>query len=254
VLAPAGASFWPQAGGNPSGNGSAALQCPCLLQPGGIVSTGTAPDDSPKRAHDATTSPSGPPTWLILVGDPGQGIYNSGTLFNVAAATEQDRLNGISNLAYPPQRVSSVQEFATQLTSNGPLTGGVVYFGHGGAEQFADGTFGGSQLSPGEQAGVNTNITSQNVGLLSGAQLGPSATIWLHSCHAGFGNRGYPSIAQLIANQLQHAVYAAPGGTFFATNPGATTITPLNLNQGKPLYLIPYTPDRFYLFTPGTSH
>jgi hypothetical protein len=30
-----GASYWPAAGGNPSGNGTAVLQCPCLLQTAG---------------------------------------------------------------------------------------------------------------------------------------------------------------------------------------------------------------------------
>ena len=75
-----------------------------------------------------------------------------------------------NNLVGAPNRVSSVQDFAAQLVSNGPITGGVVYFGHGGADPNPDGTAG-SGLSPGEGVGANTNITSANVNLLSNSQL-----------------------------------------------------------------------------------
>ena len=74
-----GASFWPQVGGNPSGMGTAILQCPCLLQ------SATATGTNVTTAGTQTTS-------LIVAGDPGLNLgsghnHNVGGLFNLAAET-----------------------------------------------------------------------------------------------------------------------------------------------------------------------
>ena len=116
--------------------------------------------------------------------------------------------------------MSSIQDVETQLTGNGPITGGVIYFGHGmGVGPYPDGTYE-SALAPGEQAGRDTNVASYNVNLLKDTNLDPAATITLHACYAGFGSGRY-SIAQLIANQLHRRVYAPTAGTFFSVDPNS---------------------------------
>jgi hypothetical protein len=266
-LAPDYGTFWPQAGGNPSGNGTAFVQCSCLLQSAASVAPDfRAADDSGVRAK-LKPADSGPPfaTYVILDGEPGLNNgpghdYNQGALFYLAAGTEQDRLNGLGNLASSPQLVASVQDIATQLISNGPITGGVVYYGHGRAEQFPDGSYGGSQLSPGQNAGPDTNVTSLNVKLLSNAKLGTGAQIFLHACMTGYGNRGFPSIAQLIANQLQRFVWAPYAGTFFSLIPNpAPTISGRNAPKipnpaYKPIYLVPDNAKPIGKFLPSLNH
>lgn len=241
-------SFWPQPGGNPSGNGTAFVQCPCLMQSTGSATQMLTDATTGAAVNHATLRPadSGAPlkTYVILSGDPGLSVpghtsHNVGNLFDLAAATQQDALNALGNLAGPPIRVSSAQDVATQLTGNGPITGGVIYFGHGGAVPYGDGSFT-SGLAPGEQAGAGTNITVDNVNLLSNAQLDTGATITLNACQAGFGSRHY-SIAQLIANRLQRRVYAPVAGMFFSVDPnsrasGATA--PKNLPNQKPIYML----------------
>lgn len=245
---PDGADFWAEGGGNPSGNETAFAQCPCLLQSAGAAPV--SPDvrgAGPVAANRTAPLPrlSGAPlkTYVILEGDPGLNLpghvpHNVGDLFNLAAGTQQDALNAQGNLAASPQRVSSVQDFAAQLTGNGLITGGVIYFGHGMGVDYGDGTQG-SALAPGEQAGPDTNVTANNVNKLSNQQLDTGATITLHACFAGFGSGRY-SIAQLIANQLQRRVYAPTAGTFFSVDPNSTasgaTAPPLPDQVTKPIY------------------
>jgi hypothetical protein len=244
-VAPDSGSFWPEAGGNPSGNEAAVAQCPCLLQSAAAAtatpSFDTAISEPAKRAD--LPPPAGPPspkTYVILEGDPGLNFgygrnHNVGGLFDLAAGTQQDALNAQGNLAYPPIRVSSVQDFEAQLTGNGPITGGVIYFGHGDkASFFSSGAS--SQLYPGEQAGVNTNITGNNADLLKNTQLGSGATITLHACFGGFGKQY--SLAQLIANLLQRKVYASEVGTFFSPDPQATFPRALPNTLPKPVYQV----------------
>ena len=251
---PDGASFWPQAGGNPSGTATAFLQCPCLLQSTGTdpeqASDPTAPTAGASR-NEIRPADSGPPlkTYVLLAGDPGLNLpghvpHNVGNLFNLAAQTAANNLNAQGNLAGSPQRVSSVQDIAAQLTGNGPITGGVMYFGHGVG--FLNGE--GSQLSPGEGAGQNTNVTADNVRLLSNAQLGPSATITLSACYAGYGRN---SIAQMIANRLQRRVNAPVAGTFFSINPNATAPSGDNFPNSTPIYMIQESGTPFKCFLPG---
>jgi hypothetical protein len=248
-----GADFWAQAGGNPSGNGTAFPQCPCLLQSVGSDPIPTSESRAVPRAvpaeanrRDLQLADSGAPlkTYVILEGDPGLNVpghtpHNVGDLFNLAAGTQQDALNAQGNLAGSPQRVSSVQDFAAQLIGNGPITGGVIYFGHGAPQPYGDGTWG-SVVAPGEQAGPDTNVSADNVNLLSNAQMVTSATITLHACYTGFGGGRY-SIAQLIANRLQRRVYAPAAGTFFAVDPNSTlsggTAPKITVDQ-KPIYLL----------------
>ena len=182
-----GASFWPEAGANPSGNGTAIVQCPCLLQ----STSGPAPRDSSagpvsakelggsvhqKVAANGPVTPQSPPAYVILVGDPGlntvdcprdsQHCHDVGDSFNVAAQTEANRLSGLGNsAAYPPQRVSSIQDFNQGLTQNGYIDGGVIFFGHGGVVSIAGQPH--WAIMPGEQAGPDTNISEVNVQTLS---------------------------------------------------------------------------------------
>ena len=258
---PDGADFWAQAGGNASGNGTAFPLCPCLLQstasdPLTPSETGAIPGPPGRRGFQPADSGAPLKTYVILEGDPGLNLgpghdHNVGDLFHLAAGTEQDRLNALGNLAGPPQRVSSVQDFAAQLRNNGLITGGVVYFGHGAQLKYTDGTWG-SMVAPGEQAGFYTNITENNVDQLSNAQLDTGATITLHACLVGFG-AGRFSIAQLIANQLQRRVYAPAAGTFFTVDPnsmlsGATA--PKVLTDQKPVYLLQDGGEPFRGFLP----
>jgi hypothetical protein len=184
-------------------------------------------------------------TYLILQGDPGLNRapghnYNVKGLFQLAADTERDAILARGGVVGTPKRVSSVQDFAAQLVGNGPITGGVVYFGHGAGVPYGDGTMG-SMLAPGEQDGVNTNITEANVGLLSNAQLAPSAEITLHACYAGYGSGRY-SIAQRIANRLPKTVKAPTAGSFFSRDPNSRatggTAPPLPSPLPKPVYLL----------------
>jgi hypothetical protein len=225
-----GADFWPLVGGNPSGNGTAFAQCPCLLQSAGADPP--APPAEPeittadgRRALQPEASGAPAKAYLILEGDPGLNLpghqpHNVGDLFHLAAETQQDALNAQGNSAGSPQRVSSTQDIEAQLIGSGAITGGVIYFGHGmGVGPYPGGTWE-SALAPGEQAGPETNVASYNVDLLSNANLDPAATITLHACYAGFG-RGRYSIAQLIANRLQRKVYAPVAGTFFSADPNS---------------------------------
>jgi hypothetical protein len=245
-LAADGASFWPQTGGNPSANGTAVVQCPCLLQSSGNASNQMFDREADSRAHAsvprAGSGPPGPPFYVILEGDSGintvdcnlqtgLGCHNVGQEFNLAAATKVTQLSNTGNSA-SAVRISSVQDFNTQLATSGLIDGGVIYFGHGGAFSINGTLY--STLNPGEGSGFNTNISSLNVAKLSGSNLGPNATVTLNACNAGAGSN---SIAQIIANQLKVKVYAYPVGMFFSTNPNATL--PGAAPQATPSYMLP---------------
>jgi len=234
-----GASFWPTVGGNPSGSGTAIVQCPCLLQSTGVASqslvTSAAAASSwvTRRAY----SSANPMTYLVMAGDPGRNwgpghMWNQGQLFNLAAATLELSLSQSGNTIIDA-RVSSFSDFAAALTANGLIDGGVTYFGHGGIDRH-----GNMALFPGQDAGDANNVSILNVGGLSNGNLGPNATITLNACHAGLGGRR--SIAQSIANQLRRTVLAYPVDMYFSSDP-----TPRRFQKGMvspsamPVYMVP---------------
>jgi hypothetical protein len=225
-----GASFWPQAGGNPSGNGVGIVLCPCLLQ------TAAGPTSSPSSivAGNQTTS-------LVLVGDPGlntvddQGhvhSHNVGSLFVLSGETLENSL-GASGINVVNQRVSSASDFSNALATNGLINGTITFFGHAGVDRH-----GNSALFPGEQAGDANNISILNVGQLSNAHLGPNVTITLNACHAGLGDKN--SVAQQIAVQLKRKVFAYKVDLYFSSDP-----TPRRFKKGMvapsgiPTYMVP---------------
>jgi hypothetical protein len=259
------ASFWPTAGGNPSGNGTAFVQCPCLLQ--SSADSGSSGDIRKLEAAAAgppqqqLSTPPGPPSYVLLVGDPGlntvdcatniRHCHNMGQIFVATAQTMANQLNNQGNLAYPPIRVSTVQDFEAGLTQNGSITGGVVYVGHGGAIRFPSGLEL-SALAPGEQPGPDTNISAQNVQSLSNAQLGPHAVMKLWACDAGKGGRN--SVAQSIANQLQIVVYAPVMGVYFSNDPNVKAPDGTKLpvpNVSLPVYPIQQFGNPLVPFCPG---
>jgi hypothetical protein len=218
-----GASFWPQEGGNPSGTGTAILQCPCLLESATAVATAISASGTQKK-------------YLLLVGDPGLNLgpghnHNVGTLFGLAAQTQGQSLSAASNSVIT-QRVSSAADFGNELTTNGLIDGGVTFFGHAGLDRFRN-----SALFPGQDPGDSNNISILTVNQLSNANLGASVTITLNACHAGYGR---PSIAQLIANQLKRPVFAYPVDMYFSSDP-----TPRHFRfgmqapNGVPTYMVP---------------
>jgi hypothetical protein len=74
-----GASFWPTVGGNPSGNGTAIVQCPCLLQSTGSTGTLGLPPGAQLpfvanqnvAANSAVSPLASQKKHLIMAGDPG---------------------------------------------------------------------------------------------------------------------------------------------------------------------------------------
>ena len=259
---PDAASFWPQAGGNPSENGTAFVQCPCLLQSAGTAPALPSASNTIPAANRPAFQPagSGAPlkTYVILEGDPGLNLgegrnHNVGALFHLAALTEQDSLNLQGNLAGSPIRVSSVQDFAAQLVGNGRITGGVVYFGHGARSAYTRGSDETSKLAPGEQAGLDTNVESFNVDKLYSTQMDEAATVTLHACFAGWQRGWRHSIAQIIADRLQRRVYAPLAGSFFAIDPNSKLsgkTAPTISSPQKPIYLLPDSGGNLTCFQP----
>jgi hypothetical protein len=258
-----GASFWPTVGGNPSGNGTAFVQCPCLLQ--SLADSGSS--GNIRKLEAAGTEPPppppppGPPSYVLLVGDPGlntvdcptdiRHCHNMGQIFMATAQTMANQLSNQGNLAYPPIRVSTVQDFNAGLTQNGSITGGVIYVGHGGVIPIAPGQEL-SALAPGEQRGTDTNISALNVQSLKNTQLGSHAVMKLWACNAGRGGRD--SIAQLIANQLQMVVYAPVMGVYFSNDPNVKAPDGTKLpvpNVSLPVYPIQQFGNQLTPFCPG---
>ena len=171
--------------------------------------------------------------------------HNVGNLFNLAAQTLAKSLSASGNNKVITERVSSVNEFNQGLTRNGNVTGGVVFFGHGGLDSHSL-----SALFPGELAGSNSyNITSLNVGQLSNKFLASGISITLNACHAGLGGR---TIAQIIANQLRRTVYAPPVDMFFSANPAPHYFNPKTdvAPGGIPAYMVPNSTAPLKAFTP----
>ncbi|PYX09952.1 MAG: hypothetical protein DMG88_04335 [Acidobacteria bacterium] len=165
--------------------------------------------------------------------------HNVGQLFNLAASTQAASLTATGSNTVVTERISSVQDFNNGLTTNGTISGGVSYFGHGAQMPQADGSYL-SVLAPGQGAGVDTNVSALNVSTLSNSQLGQNVRITLNACNAGLPpiRGGGHSIAQLIANQLNRPVLAWKVGTFFAND--LTTRFPKKLNpQSNLIYMVP---------------
>jgi hypothetical protein len=234
-----GASFWPTLWGNPSGNGTAIVQCPCLLQSTGVASQslGTSAAAASSWVTRRAYSPANQKTYLVMAGDPGRNwgpghMWNQGQLFNLAAATLELSLSQSGNRIIDA-RVSSFSDFAAALTANGLIDGGVTFFGHGGIDRH-----GNMALFPGQDAGDANNVSILNVGSLSNGNLGPNASITLNACHAGLGGR--MSIAQLIANQLRRTVLAYPVDMYFSSDPTPRRFQKVMVSpSAMPVYMVP---------------
>jgi hypothetical protein len=259
------ASFWSQVGGNPSGNNTAATECPCLVG----SDTGTPDLPASRRetarslhAADVQSPPQGA-KFVILEGDPGintvecptnvNHCHDVGARWNAVGATQASSL---SRQGFSPvqARVSSVQDFNTQLNTNGTITGGVIYIGHGGNASTVAGKWDGA-LFPGQGAGASTNITRNNIGTLNignpsdGTKLSTSATIVLWTCHGAHGGQ-YWSIASQMAVQLRRYVFAWTVNMFLSQNPNATQATGMP-RAGSPLYLLPEGGSAVQCFSPS---
>jgi hypothetical protein len=204
------ANVWATPTGNASHNNAAVPLCPCLSQteaPGALLQPGLRPSD---------TAPLVGQTYVSLVGDRGLGGHNVGRLFDLAASTRASALTASGDTVFT-HRVSSVQDFNTGLTTHGPITGSAFFFGHA----MQGNNFTVSLLAAGEGQGADTNITEFNVNQISGAQMGPNASLFIYGCHAGLRPQNRPagkSIAQALADQLNRAVYAWRVGLFFSNN------------------------------------
>ncbi|MGO9095238.1 MAG: hypothetical protein ACLQGV_08440, partial [Bryobacteraceae bacterium] len=235
-----GASFWPTAGGNPSGNGTAIVQCPCLLQSAGEADTpGTPQTPTSRSARGYHAEDAGDQKrYLVMAGDPGHNFgpghdHNVGQLFSLAAETQLLNLTQSGNNVVVSQRVSSFADFNAALTANGWIDGDVTYFGHAGLDVHRN-----PALFPGQEFGDANNVTVLNVGQLSNAQLDPNVTITLNACHAGYGGRR--SIAQLIANQLGRRVLAYPVDMYFSSDPTPRAYRKgMVAPSGVPTYMVP---------------
>ena len=192
---------------------------------------------------------------MILEGDPGLNTrdcptdpthcHNVGSRWNIVGATQAASLSAQGYSALQ-KRISSVQDFNTQLTTNGMITGGVIYIGHGGSVTSAP--FDGA-LFPGQGTGPDTNITRDNVMLLKNSNLSNDATVVLWTCHGAYGGY-YWSIASQIAAQLQRYVFAWPVNMFLTKNPSATRPTGMP-PASNPLYLLPMGGTPAQCFSPS---
>ena len=173
-----------------------------------------------------------------MAGEPGLNLgdghnHNVGGLFNLAAETKALALTQAGNNTVITQEVSSFANFSAALAANGPIDGDITYFGHAGLD-----THGNPALFPGQNPGDANNVSIINVGQLSNAQLGPSVTITLDACHAGYGGRR--SIAQLLANQLGRTVLAYPVDMYFSSDPTPRAFQKgMVAPSGVPTYMVP---------------
>jgi hypothetical protein len=231
-----GASFWPAAGGNPSGNGTAVVQCPCLLQSTLAMQSAATMPPVPTRAL-AVLSSASQSTSLLMAGEPGLNLgdghnHSVGELFNLAAATKASSVSQSGNRVITT-KVHSFSDFNAGLTANGLIDGDITFFGHAGVDGHRN-----SALFPGQSPGDANNVSVINVGLPSNANLAPGVTITLNACHAGFG--GKSSIAQLIANQLKRPVLAYPVDMYFSADPTPRRFSPRMVSpSGVPVYMVP---------------
>jgi hypothetical protein len=116
---------------------------------------------------------------------------------------------------HSPRPVHLQKNVESDLTSYGPINGGVFFYGHVG-------NLGGVMVvAVGQNSGPDTNISPTNVGNLSNfnSNLGPQVKITLYGCNAGYALNNQPSIAQQIANSVKREVLAYQDGVFFSQNP-----------------------------------
>jgi hypothetical protein len=161
-----------------------------------------------------------------LVGDPGLGGYDLHDLLNLAAQTNANQLQAQGNKVIAC-RISSVTDFNFELTTNGLITGDVIYFGHSGegVGTLSDGTkIKVTGLFIGERANPDSNLIKTESGQgsyrnLCGSGctidsfLSKSSAIRLNGVRPGrilrIIYKQYPiSIAQLISNQLNRRLYS----------------------------------------------
>lgn len=189
------ASFWPTAGGNPSGTAVAVAGCPCLFQTSDDSASSSAPVTGSEAQLETqpaaealapaplicpicnlqppacTTMDGTQSTFLLIVGDPGLGKHDLSNLLNLSAQQRANELQAQGHRVVAC-RASSVQHFANALLQNGFIDGGVIYFGHGGPHDFTSGftqqPLGtASILAVGQDAVAGSNITAANVDQLS---------------------------------------------------------------------------------------
>jgi hypothetical protein len=126
-----------------------------------------------------------------MVGDSGLNLgpghdHSVGQLFDLAGQTQESALQSAGNSVISV-RVSSGLDMNAALTTNGVITGGVTFFGHGGRISRSGIEY--SALFVGQAAGDDTNLSQFNVGELSNVNLAPNVTITLNACNAGLGGR-----------------------------------------------------------------
>ena len=179
------------------------------------------------------------PEYVLLVGDPGIGEHNVEDLFALAAQTQFNTLQGQGNTV-AACRVSTIQDVYNALTLNGPIGGGVIYFGHSGLRgNYVNGklTQESTEVFVGGDKGPNTNIASYNVTYLNGIQTANSggnfidanAAMTINGCDStytipddfyamqnGWSNTEF-SIAELISDNINRGVYGYDVGVYFGT-------------------------------------
>lgn len=187
-------------------------------------------------------------TYLIVIGDQGLNHgsgrnWNVGSLFALAA---QQKANDLQSQGHRVIvcRATTVQDLNNEMTTNGLIDGGVIYFGHAGEIGITDAITGKktyySSVFIGQDPIINENLYSGDVNLLSNAHLGSNATITFNGCDAGIAN-GQSPIAQLVANQLQRSVFGYPTGLYFSPLDAAheTETIRQKAPSDLPVYLVP---------------
>jgi hypothetical protein len=214
--------------------------------------TPSAPTDCPICA---LTSPSCMPpiagtqsTYLLIVGDQGRNNgpghnWNEGYSFGLAAQQQANNLNAQGHRIIAC-RATMVQDFSNELTTNGVIDGGVIYFGHAGRSTVSGITY--SALFVGQDPVTNENLYSGNISTLSGSQLGPNAAVTLNACDTALPAPGGAPIAQALSVQLGRGVYGYAVGLYFSSQNAASD--PSRSGAGKqapgdlPVYMVPEGP------------
>jgi len=109
----AGASFWTTAGGNPSGNGTAIAQCPCLLQ-----STGAAlePDATRKQSYyDYAVAWGESPTHPWLLANTKAGVMSTDANNQACGQTYID----LYKIDPQPIRIQEIKANLDDMVTNG---------------------------------------------------------------------------------------------------------------------------------------
>jgi hypothetical protein len=193
------------------------------------------------------------PIDLLLVGDPG----GTGNEFEDAAWTQGTSLansgdniveGGLATPSFPPNpsyfvRVHTIANMASALNNNGPITGQIYFFMHGGPNRYNP-CLGCSALFPDMvDRGTSFNLTSNSVSQLATTMLGANVTITIEGCEGGKKGTNGTSIAQAIADKLNVPVTAWKVGMFFSDKPNATEADynpHASFATPQKLYLIPH--------------